>query len=279
MAGSGPTWSDPLVVATLILAGVTLVLGGGTLAMAWYTRRSVRDAVKAREVLAESVDAARLAAQAGTRQAEGTEQLVRVTAESMQVISRQAASTEELAGLTRREARPLLVYSDGPLRVEPVPGSDTHMRCDVTLRNYGGFAIVDEGTLLGLGGSMRATPDLVWQGSSIARRLVPPGDEIEIRGGTQTRPQPVPETSSPPAIYVRVRYTDRHGEQPTITYLCLWEDPHAPQRWQVVGQAFDLGDGRPFEDRPWLGKLRPSDRYAAWPAHGETWPGQSRQFW
>jgi hypothetical protein len=276
MAGSGPTWSDPLVVATLILAGVTLVLGGGTLAMAWYTRRSVSDAVKAREVLAESADAARQAAQAGARQAEGTEQLVRVTAESMQVISQQATSTEELARLTRREARPLLVYSEGPLRVEPVPGSDTHMRCDVTLRNHGGFAIVDEGTLLGLGATMRAAPDLTWHGSSIARRLVSPGDETEIRGATPTRPQSVPDTSSPPAIYVRVRYTDRHGEQPTITYLCLWEEA---QEWQVVGQAFDLGDGRPLRTGHGWDSFVPRADMSPWPAHGETWPGETREFW
>jgi hypothetical protein len=143
----------------------------------------------------------------------------------------------------------------------------------VTLRNYGGFAIVDEGTVLGFGVTMRAAPDLAWNGSAIETRLVPPDRETEIRGSTSTRPQADPATSSPPAIYVRVKYTDQHGEQPMVTYLCLWQTGAENEPgWQVVGQAIDTGDGRPMRTGDgWVGFV-PDGGVASWPLHGQPWP-------
>ena len=204
----------------------TLFLAGGTFVLAYLTRRSVDEAKGARKDLRDSADAARTAAQATSRQALATEDLVHVATEEM-----------------RRAARPILVDAGEAPRVVAV--GETHTSCTITLRNVGAFAVVDEGNRLGIGAAMRASPTLAWEGSSLRERMIPAGGEVRIEGSTTTRPQGVPP--SRPAIYVRILYMDVHGEQATTTYLCLWQantDDFAS--WEVVGTALDLGVGTPL---------------------------------
>jgi len=212
------SWTNPIAVATLVLAAATASL-------AVFTFLSVRIARRSLDALSESADATLRVADAAVREAEATERSVALAGENM-----------------RRELRPYLIEHES-VAVE-FDGSGTV--CRAGLINVGGLALIK--TVYGqASGDMRAAPDLTWHHGTVTPRAVPTGAVAAFNGRSGSTASEDPNTRTPPTVYVRVSYTDLAGEQEATTYLCIRETRNlgGDDVWKIVGVAVVAGGGEP----------------------------------
>lgn len=238
VAASSSSWTDPGTLAALFVAGGTLALAAFTGWLALWTRRSVRTAESSLEDLGRSTEATVTAATAAESQASAA----RVQAQA----SMTAAYTAQES--LRREVRPFLLPAwEKPPEVT-IGHQDTApvgIRCDLTLRNEGGLALIEPasaGPFYNQGvASLRVAPEESWIEGWIEPRIVPHGASVVFTGGSLDIPEAIPvpgtDTAINPTIYVLISTRDQGGNQDAVTFVCIRTGFNEPPLWRVVGMA------------------------------------------